>query len=79
MTQMGKQFIPVARPQGVLADFINPKGVHMEKFFLDKNNTAIVIIDIQERLAAVMKMKDAVISNCLISSNLRKCLLSPSF
>ncbi|NWF76797.1 MAG: hydrolase [Nitrospirae bacterium] len=37
----------------------------MEKFFLDKTNTALVIIDIQERLASVMKVKETVIQNCL--------------
>jgi nicotinamidase-related amidase len=37
----------------------------MEKFFIDKTNTALVIIDIQERLAAVMKVKDIVMENCL--------------
>jgi nicotinamidase-related amidase len=36
----------------------------MEHFYLDKDNTALVIIDIQERLAAVMKVKDDVIRNC---------------
>jgi nicotinamidase-related amidase len=49
----------------------------MEKFFLDKNNTALVIIDIQERLAAVMKMKDAVVSNCLHLIELAKMLNIP--
>ncbi len=49
----------------------------MEKFFLDKNNTALVIIDIQERLAAVMKMKDAVVSNCLHLIELAKMLDIP--
>jgi len=37
----------------------------MEKFLLDKNNCALVIIDIQERLAAVMKQKEPVINNCI--------------
>jgi nicotinamidase-related amidase len=49
----------------------------MEKFFLDKNNTALVIIDIQERLAAVMKMKDAVVNNCLHLIELSKMLTIP--
>jgi len=35
----------------------------MEKFFLDKAIIALVIIDVQERLAAVMKVKDAVVRN----------------
>jgi nicotinamidase-related amidase len=37
----------------------------MEKFFLDKTSTALLIIDIQEKLAAVMKARDAVIANSL--------------
>ncbi len=37
----------------------------MDKFFISKDDAAIVIIDIQERLAAVMKVKDNVIQNCL--------------
>jgi isochorismate hydrolase len=49
----------------------------MEKFFLDKNNVALVIIDIQERLAAVMKMKEAVINNCLHLIELAKMLSIP--
>ena len=37
----------------------------MDKFFLDTGNTVLVIVDIQERLAAVMKARDAVVNNCL--------------
>jgi len=37
----------------------------MEQFFLDRDNTALLVIDIQEKLAKVMKMKDAVLDNCL--------------
>lgn len=37
----------------------------MERFFLDRDNTALLVIDIQEKLAKVMKMKDAVLDNCL--------------
>ncbi len=37
----------------------------VEKFLLDKNSAALLIIDIQERLAAVMKQKDQVVKNCL--------------
>jgi nicotinamidase-related amidase len=36
----------------------------MNKFFLDKDNTLLVIIDIQDRLAAAMKVRDEVIKNC---------------
>lgn len=37
----------------------------MERFFLDRDNTALLVIDIQEKLAKVMKMKDSVLDNCL--------------
>jgi nicotinamidase-related amidase len=37
----------------------------MERFILDKNNCGLVIVDIQERLATVMKQKDSVVNNCL--------------
>ncbi|NWF97552.1 MAG: hydrolase [Nitrospirae bacterium] len=49
----------------------------MEKFYLDRNNVALVIIDIQERLAAVMKEKDKVINNCLHLVELSKLLHIP--
>jgi nicotinamidase-related amidase len=53
------------------------KGACMEKFFLDKNNTALLIIDVQEKLAAVMKMKDAVVNNCLHLIELARMLTIP--
>lgn len=37
----------------------------MEKFLLDKNNSILLIIDIQEKLSRVMKVKDEVVKNCL--------------
>lgn len=49
----------------------------MEKFFLDKDNTALVIIDIQERLASVMKVKETVIQNCLHLIELSKTYSIP--
>ncbi len=49
----------------------------MEKYFLQQDNTALLIIDIQERLAAVMKMKEAVIKNCLHLIELAKLLQFP--
>lgn len=49
----------------------------MEKFFLDKADTALVIIDIQDKLAAVMKVKDEVIKNCLHLIELSKMLNIP--
>lgn len=38
----------------------------MEKYILSKEDTAIMIIDIQERLAPVMKYKDKVVNNTKI-------------
>lgn len=49
----------------------------MEKFYLDRNNVALVIIDIQERLAVVMKEKNKVINNCLHLIELSKLLNMP--
>src|SRR5512134_970923 len=37
----------------------------VDKFLLDKDNTTLLIIDIQERLAVVMKQKDQVTRNVL--------------
>jgi nicotinamidase-related amidase len=37
----------------------------MEKFFLERADAALLIIDIQEKLAAVMESKDRVVKNCL--------------
>ncbi|NCP10168.1 hydrolase, partial [bacterium] len=37
----------------------------MDRFFLKHSETIFVLIDIQEKLAAAMKMKDAVVENCL--------------
>lgn len=36
-----------------------------DKFFIDQNNTLLLIVDIQDRLAAVMKERDKVVGNCL--------------
>jgi nicotinamidase-related amidase len=49
----------------------------MEKFFLDKNNAALVIIDIQEKLAAVMKEREKVVNNCLHLIEIAKLLNIP--
>ena len=49
----------------------------MEKFFLDKDNTALVIIDIQEKLAAVMKEREKVVNNCLHLIEIAKLLNIP--
>lgn len=37
----------------------------MNAFFPDKKKCVLLIVDIQERLAATMSLKDAVINNCL--------------
>jgi nicotinamidase-related amidase len=37
----------------------------MDKFFIEKTNTVLAIVDIQERLAAVMSERQKVIENCL--------------
>lgn len=49
----------------------------MGKFFLDKTNAALVIIDIQDRLAAAMKVKNEVTKNCLHLIELSKMLNIP--
>jgi nicotinamidase-related amidase len=49
----------------------------MESFALDKNNCTLVIIDIQERLATVMKQKDPVVNNCLHLIEIAKMLGIP--
>jgi nicotinamidase-related amidase len=36
----------------------------LEKYFLDKEDAALLIIDVQERLAPAMKQGDRVIKNC---------------
>ncbi len=49
----------------------------MNRFLLDKDNTALLIIDIQDRLANVMKMREDVIKNCLHLIELAKMLNIP--
>jgi nicotinamidase-related amidase len=49
----------------------------MEKFFLNRDEAALLIIDIQERLAPVMSVKDSVINNCLHLIELSKLLNIP--
>ena len=49
----------------------------MDKFFLDQQATVLVIIDIQEKLAAAMKHKEPVIDNCLHLIELTKILQIP--
>ncbi len=49
----------------------------MEKFFLNVDDTALLIIDVQERLAPVMKAKDVVVNNCLHLVELSRMLDIP--
>jgi len=49
----------------------------MDRFFLKHSETIFVLIDIQEKLAAAMKMKDAVVENCLHLIELSKLLDIP--
>jgi nicotinamidase-related amidase len=49
----------------------------MEKFLLHKDETALIIVDIQERLASVMDARDIVIDNCLHIIELSKLLTIP--
>ncbi|MBM4129332.1 MAG: hydrolase, partial [Nitrospira sp.] len=37
----------------------------MDKFFLNRNSLVLAIIDIQEKLAGVMKFREEVVKNCL--------------
>ncbi len=37
----------------------------MNNFFPDKNKSVLLVVDIQERLAVTMNMRDAVVGNCL--------------
>jgi isochorismate hydrolase len=49
----------------------------MEKYFLDKDEVVLVIVDIQERLAAVMSERQKVIDNCLHLIEISKLLAIP--
>ncbi len=49
----------------------------MEKYFLNKDDTVIVIVDIQERLAAVMSERKKVVDNCLHLIEAAKLLRLP--
>jgi len=51
----------------------------MEKFLLNKENTALLIVDIQDRLAAAMKdkVREDVIKNCLNLIALSKMISIP--
>lgn len=49
----------------------------MDKFFINKNDVALVIVDIQERLASVMAARERVVNNCLHLIELSKLLHIP--
>ncbi len=49
----------------------------MNRFLLDKDNTALLLIDIQDRLANVMKVRDEIVKNCLHLIELSKMLNIP--
>jgi nicotinamidase-related amidase len=49
----------------------------MDKFFPLSDDSVLIIIDIQERLAGAMQVKDAVISNCLHLIELAKMISIP--
>jgi nicotinamidase-related amidase len=49
----------------------------MDKFLLEKNDAVLVIVDIQERLAAVMSERQKVVDNCLHLIEISKLLNIP--
>jgi nicotinamidase-related amidase len=49
----------------------------MDKYFLNSQEVALIIIDIQEKLAAVMKYKEQVVNNVLHLVELAKILQIP--
>ncbi len=48
-----------------------------EKFFLDKDHVVLLIVDIQEKLAVVMKERDKVVRNNLHLIELAKMISVP--
>jgi nicotinamidase-related amidase len=49
----------------------------LDKFFLDKEDTVLLVVDIQEKLAAVMTEKDKVVGNNLHLIELAKMISLP--
>ena len=49
----------------------------MDRFFLSKDNALLLIVDIQERLAAVMSERQKVINNCLHHIEVAKLMRIP--
>ena len=52
-------------------------GGFMDKFFLSRDDSVLIIVDIQERLVNAMKVKDTVINNCLHLIELAKIYKIP--
>jgi nicotinamidase-related amidase len=48
-----------------------------KKYFLDREDAVLLIVDVQERLAAVMKERDKVVNNCLHLIELAKMINIP--
>jgi nicotinamidase-related amidase len=48
-----------------------------DKYFLERNDSVLLIIDIQDKLAAVMKERDKVVKNSLLLIELSKMLKIP--
>ncbi len=49
----------------------------MNKYLLERENAVLLIVDIQEKLAAVMKERDRVVQNCLHLIELAKMIKLP--
>jgi nicotinamidase-related amidase len=49
----------------------------LDKFILNKNNAILIIVDIQDKLAVVMKHKKKVVNNCLHLIEVSKLLNIP--
>ncbi len=49
----------------------------LDKFFLESNDSVLLIIDIQEKLAAVMKERDRIVKNNILLIELSKMLNVP--
>ncbi|NTU42833.1 MAG: isochorismatase family protein, partial [Nitrospirales bacterium] len=49
----------------------------MDRYFIGSDDAVLVIVDIQERLAAAMKQRDEVIANCLHLIELAKMTQVP--
>jgi len=46
----------------------------LDKYFLERDDSVLLIVDIQDKLAAVMKEKDKVVKNNLILIEVSKML-----